>query len=48
VNFPLSPAEVGVSPVDRRGPPRHPFVENAANGRSFRLQIAAAAAHSRL
>jgi hypothetical protein len=34
--------------VDERGPGRNPSVDNAANGRSFRLQIATAAAHSRL
>lgn len=48
MNFPLSPAEADVSPVDNAEREDGRRVDNGANGRSFCLQIAPARTHSRL
>jgi hypothetical protein len=48
VNFPLAPAEADASCVDRAVAARAAAVENAANRRSFALQICRVAIHSGL
>ena len=48
MNFPLAPAEADASYVDRGVAARAAAVENAANRRSFSLQIERAAIHNGL